>query len=310
MSGNKANKGKNDLSNIDKNTLENGISDEKRCGVIMPIANTEGYPPGHWNDVREIIYDAINKAGFEPNLVSFDIDVSTIHKRIVQNLYFNPIVVCDISSRNANVMFELGMRLAFDKPTIIIKDDNTPYSFDIAGIEHLNYPHDLRYKSIEEFKDILINKIKNTIDSYNKDPENFSVFLKHFGDFKVPKLDQKEVSIQEIVLDEIKEIKNQIRTLEIKDKNLDSSNSLFPEYTLGVKFENSLKLPLPKEINKKNINELQEKLNSYILTKNNIKHYTIDQYLDGSYALNFAGKFSPASKHQIKISIDQIIDSL
>ncbi len=56
-----------------------------------------------------------------------------------------PIVVCDISARNANVMFELGMRLAFDKPTVIIKDERTPYSFDISSIEHLDYPSDLRY---------------------------------------------------------------------------------------------------------------------------------------------------------------------
>jgi len=32
-------------------------------------------------------------------------------------------------------MFELGLRLAFDKPAIIVKDDNTSYSFDTAPIE-------------------------------------------------------------------------------------------------------------------------------------------------------------------------------
>ena len=57
-----------------------------------------------------------------------------IHKTIVQNLYLNPIVVCDVSGKNANVMFELGLRLAFDKPTIIIKDDKTDYSFDTSVV--------------------------------------------------------------------------------------------------------------------------------------------------------------------------------
>jgi hypothetical protein len=37
-----------------------------------------------------------------------------------------------LALKNPNVMFELGMRLAFDKPAIIIKDNRTNYSFDTA----------------------------------------------------------------------------------------------------------------------------------------------------------------------------------
>ncbi|WP_369605638.1 hypothetical protein [Serratia marcescens] len=179
--------------------------DEKACGVIMPIANTDGYPLGHWDEVKEIIYDAAKLAGYTPKLVSFDNDVGVIQKRIVQNIYLNPIVVCDISSRNANVMFELGMRLAFDKPTIIIKDDLTPYSFDISPIEHLEYPHDLRFQKINAFKEKLKNKISDTMDKYRKDPENFTTFLKHYGTFKVAKLDEKEVGANELALYELKD---------------------------------------------------------------------------------------------------------
>ncbi|WP_353118770.1 hypothetical protein [Myroides odoratus] len=56
----------------------------------------------------------------------------------MNNIYNDEIVVCDVSSKNPNVMFELGLRLAFDKPTIIIKDEKTGYSFDTGVIEHLN----------------------------------------------------------------------------------------------------------------------------------------------------------------------------
>jgi hypothetical protein len=42
-------------------------------------------------------------------------------------------------------MFELGMRLAFDKPTIVIKDDVTKFNFDTSPIKHLQYRRDLRY---------------------------------------------------------------------------------------------------------------------------------------------------------------------
>jgi hypothetical protein len=182
------------------------------CGIIMPIADTEGYPIGHWRNVHDIICEASTVAGFNANLVSSDDDVAVIQKRIVQNIYDNPIVVCDISARNANVMFELGMRLAFDKPTVIIKDERTPYSFDISSIEHIDYPSDLRYQSINTFKEKLAGKIKETYLKSVSDPE-YTTFLKHFGTFKVAQLDQKEVSETEYLASEIKDIKSLLISL-------------------------------------------------------------------------------------------------
>ena len=104
------------------------------CGIVMPISSIDGCNEAHWSDVHEILTEAIEDAGFEANLVSNADDVGIIQKRIIQNLYENPIVVCDVSGKNPNVMFELGLRLAFDKPTIIVKDDRTSYSFDTASI--------------------------------------------------------------------------------------------------------------------------------------------------------------------------------
>ena len=118
-------------------------------------------------------------------------DVGIIQKRIIQNIYDNPIVVCDVSGKNPNVMFELGLRLAFDKPTIIVKDDKTSYSFDTAPIEHLEYPRDLRFARIVAFKDQLMDKIKATHTKATTD-KNYTTFLKHFGTFTVPKIETKK----------------------------------------------------------------------------------------------------------------------
>lgn len=174
-----------------------------KCGVIMPISQIDGCSESHWSDVMEIISTCVTEAGFEANIVSNADDVGVIHKRIVQNLYDNPIVICVVSCRNPNVMFELGMRLAFDKPTIIIKDDKTSYSFDTSSIEHIEYPRDLRFNKIQEFKIKLTEKIKSTYKKSSEDP-NFSTFLKNFGEFKVAKINTKEVSQQELIMDEIR----------------------------------------------------------------------------------------------------------
>lgn len=187
--------------------------EQKICGIVMPISDCDGCSAVHWQEVLGIIEEAIKDAEFDGNLVSNTDDVSFIHKTIIQNLYDNPVIVCDVSGKNPNVMFELGLRLAFDKPAIIIKDDKTSYSFDTAGIEHLEYPRDLRFSKIVEFKKKLSDKIKATHKRSIDDP-TYTTFLKHFGEFKVAKIDKKEVSSQEYLVEEIKSIKTMMNRME------------------------------------------------------------------------------------------------
>jgi hypothetical protein len=198
----------------------------KICGLIMPISAIDGLSETHWSDVKALLYEAIEKAGFTPNLVSDAVDVGIIQKRIIQNLYDNPIVVCDVSGKNPNVMFELGMRLAFDKPTIIVKDDKTAYSFDTSPIEHLTYRRDLRYAEIVEFKSKLAEKIKATHDKAAED-ETYTTFLKNFGEFTVAKLDKKEVPAQEFIIEELKALRLSIQRLD-RASSVETSSRKIP----------------------------------------------------------------------------------
>ena len=187
--------------------------EKPKCGIIMPISAIDGLSEAHWIEVNNILSDAIETAGFEANLVSSAEDVGIIQKTIIQNLYDNPVVVCDVSGKNPNVMFELGMRLAFDKPTIIVKDDKTSYSFDTSPIEHLNYPRDLRFAQIVDFKTKLADKVKNTHNKASGDP-NYTTFLKNFGEFKIAKIDQKEVPGQEFIIEELRNLKQLVTRLD------------------------------------------------------------------------------------------------
>lgn len=182
------------------------------CGIVMPISAFDGYSEQHWKDVYSIISDSIESANFAPQLVSDANEIGIIQARIIQNLYNNEIVVVDVSGKNPNVMFELGIRLAFDKPTIIIKDERTNYTFDTAPIEHLNYPSDLRYQTIISFKEKLKSRIIATQKKFLED-KTYSTFLKHFGQFKVAKLEEKEISQSDYILKGIEDLKNEINTL-------------------------------------------------------------------------------------------------
>jgi hypothetical protein len=202
---------------------ENTAKQEKKpkCGIVMPISSIDGCPTEHWAEVLSILKESITQAGFDVNLVSDADDSGIIQKRIIQNLYSNEIVVCDVSGKNPNVMFELGMRLAFDKPTIIVKDDKTDYSFDTSVIEHLTYPRDLRFTKIISFKEALKKKIQGTYEKATND-SSYTTFLKNFGEYKVAQLVEKEVSSDKFILNAIEEIRNEITVIR-RNQNINDS---------------------------------------------------------------------------------------
>ena len=222
------------------------------CGIVMPISAIDGCLENHWEEVKAILTDAIQSAGYEANLVSNADDVGVIQKRIVQNLYDNDIVVCDVSCKNANVMFELGLRLAFDKPTIIVVDNKTGFSFDTSPIEHIVYPRDLRYSKIIDFKKTLKEKIIGTMRA--ADDSNYSPFLKHFGEFKVANIEHSEGSINEVILQRLDDMQQLIGRLsrstrtpvvvrhlqEIEDEKNERINTIVRNYIDKYMFENNI----------------------------------------------------------------------
>lgn len=199
-----------------KEGIQTPESKKPTCGIIMPISSIDNCSEAHWKEVRGILTDAVETAGFEAHLVSEANDSGIIQKRIVQNLYKNDIVICDVSCKNPNVMFELGMRLAFDKPTIIVMDNMTKYSFDTAPIEHLGYPRDLSYYQIIDFKKTLTEKIKGTVDAA-KQPD-YTTFLKNFGEFQVATIENKKGSLDEVVLSRLDDMARQISEIRVNQR--------------------------------------------------------------------------------------------
>ncbi|MFW5501229.1 MULTISPECIES: hypothetical protein [unclassified Maridesulfovibrio] len=202
---------------MNKKTKENTseaeacTQNEKMCGLVMPISGMPDCPQEHWSDVRAILESAIKNAGFESRMVSDADEVGIIHQRIVTNLYNDPIIVCDVSSKNPNVMFELGMRLAFDKPVVIVKDDQTEYSFDTGIIEHIQYPRDLRHGKIEEFKSKLARAITKTFEVAQSD--DFSPFLTNFKNVTVSAIETEEVSAMDLIIRNQEHMLNQINSI-------------------------------------------------------------------------------------------------
>jgi hypothetical protein len=155
-----------------------GKSELPHCGVIMPISGSADYPASHWADMLQLIKEAAQDAKYTCEIVSATGRDDIIHASIVTNIYQNEVVICDVSSRNPNVMLELGLRLASKLPIIIIFDGEGNYPFDIGIIRYLGYRRDMRYYDINKFKKELTAKILEVADTHKKG--KYQSFLSHF----------------------------------------------------------------------------------------------------------------------------------
>lgn len=161
---------------------------KRTCGIVMPIRMVDGYKENHFKAIRKMITDAAKASTsfeFDVNMVSNVDHIANIQKNIVQNLATNDIVVVDLSSKNPNVLFELGMRLTFDRPTVIIQDDTENFEFDFGNVEHLIYPKEYDYESIQLFKVQLTKKIDATLKLADDQGEGFSQYLKQYGEYSI-----------------------------------------------------------------------------------------------------------------------------
>ncbi|MGU3680459.1 hypothetical protein [Citrobacter portucalensis] len=118
---------------------------ERSCFVIMPIADMAGYDQRHFDRVySHLIKPACIASGFKPvradEVNNSNLIVLDILKRIVES----DIAICDLSVRNPNVMYELGLRQAFNKKTVLIKDDRTISPFDVQAFRYCEYDSSLR----------------------------------------------------------------------------------------------------------------------------------------------------------------------
>lgn len=85
--------------------------------------------------------------------------------------------VCDLSSRNPNVLYELGIRQAFDLPVTFIKDSLTNRVFDIQGFRDIEYDETLRIDNVNESIELLSETITNTYNSKNSEEVNSLISL-------------------------------------------------------------------------------------------------------------------------------------
>lgn len=121
-----------------------------KCFVVMPVSTPEMWVQ-RYND-QEHFRHVLNHL-FTPALTSVNYEVvpptasgsDLIHAEIIKNLEECELVLCDISTSNPNVFFELGIRTSLDRPIVLVRDNfTTQIPFDTGSINTYTYESSLQ----------------------------------------------------------------------------------------------------------------------------------------------------------------------
>jgi hypothetical protein len=128
-----------DVPNIHSSTLKKleksvKVDASDTCFVMMPFA-----PP--LGDYYAKIYKpAIEKAGLRPVRADADIfGTGKIIDQIWSGINSAKVLVAELTSRNPNVFYELGLAHALEKPVVLVSSNDSDIPFDLKHIRVIYY---------------------------------------------------------------------------------------------------------------------------------------------------------------------------
>ena len=187
----------------------------KKCFIIMPISDTDGYAKGHFDRVYEyIIAPACKQAGYEVVRADGTAKTNVIIVDILKHVYDCEMAICDLSARNPNVFYELGFRQAFNKKTVLMIDEKTTRPFDISGLRSFLYDSSLRIDLVNKAIDDLVKALKETAEMSEHEPNSLLKLLSVENPAKLPdghKLSDDSTLILQAIRDLGEDIHRNIR---------------------------------------------------------------------------------------------------
>lgn len=162
----------------------------------------------HFEHVLETLFvPAVEKAGFTAIPPSSKGSV-VIQGDIISKLRTSEMVLCDISTLNANVFFELGIRTALHKPVAMVKDEITQvYPFDTSPLQAEPYSSTMKHWEVTAELPKLAAHIKACVDQ----SKGKNTLWSYFGLTEAATTADPGTPIEQLRL-EIAALKNQLQT--------------------------------------------------------------------------------------------------
>ncbi|UDM07803.1 hypothetical protein LG409_02560 [Halomonas sp. NyZ770] len=116
----------------------------KTAFIVTPIGgDNTGIRRATDGLIKSVLSPALKEHGFECKASHEEDDLGSISIKIIKHLIEDDLVVVNLSTLNANVMYELGIRHATGKPVILISNKETELPFDTKDQRTIFYSNDM-----------------------------------------------------------------------------------------------------------------------------------------------------------------------
>jgi hypothetical protein len=140
------------------------MSQPRDCYVIMPFSATASCTAEQWTEIYEEVFKpAVLHCGYACDRARPG--TGSLPRSIIERLRTSFLVLADVTDRNANVFYELGVRHALSKRTIIVTQVGQALPSDLGGYWSVQYGTSPR--QVSAFK----ADMKRLVESIESDPE-------------------------------------------------------------------------------------------------------------------------------------------
>ncbi|MBL7848218.1 MAG: hypothetical protein JNL40_12175 [Cyclobacteriaceae bacterium] len=138
---------------------------EKRCLIILPKTDPEGYPKGHFNRVYQyIVVPACRFAGFTPSRADDPI-ASDTSMDILKNIVEYEVVLCDLSSNFPLSLYGFAIRQGLNLPAALMHDTKSRIAMELKAMGAVEYDESLRIDTVQNEIEALSKVLTQTFDN-------------------------------------------------------------------------------------------------------------------------------------------------
>jgi hypothetical protein len=177
------------------------MTEEQACFVIMPF----GQPFDRY--YVNIFVPAITAGSLKPLRADSIFSPSTIMADVWRYTRQAVVVLADVTGKNPNVFYELGLAHAVGKPVVIVTNSLEDVPFDLKGLRVIEYD-----KQNEAWGTVLKENITAAIKATLDDPERAvpAIFLDRQISKPLKDIDPLSLQLRQI-LDELRALRSQRR---------------------------------------------------------------------------------------------------
>lgn len=203
------------------------VEQKKTCFVITPIGPDNSVIRRSADGVIEsVIKPVLEGAGYIVEAAHHLSTPGSITEQVIQRIISSDVLIANLTTLNANVMYELAVRHCLGKPVISIVEDGTVLPFDISDERTIFFFDDMA--GVQELKLRLTKAIESIADAPIDNPVSRAARANVFN--VSPNNDDKE----SVIFDSIQRLENMVGRLANQFSSFEAKGNVHPTQEISL----------------------------------------------------------------------------